>query len=477
MVCYRRHGHNEGDEPAFTQPQMYEKIRQRPPAYRIFASRLEDDGVEFGGVGSLEREISDRLESALDDTPDLSLDRGFGEAWKGVVREYQPVAVETAVTREILLTLAGRLVAMPTGFVSHPKIAAVYQRRYEAVKSGNGLDWGNAEALAFASLLEEGVSVRLSGQDSRRGTFNHRHAVLHDQKNETTFMPLAGLAANGSSFSVYDSALSEAAVLGFEYGYSVASPDSLTIWEAQFGDFANGAQAIIDQFIASGESKWDRSSGLVMLLPHGYEGNGAEHSSARIERYLQLCAEENLFVCHPSTPAQLFHLLRRQVRLPFRKPLVVFTPKSMLKHPACVSDLDDLASGGFREVLPDPETPVAARTVILCSGKIFYDLQARRTQEGQSDVALIRVEQLYPFRAGILLAVLEPYLSVSDWRWVQEEPANMGGWTYLRPLLAAATGREFRYIGRPPSAAPAVGSHRMHGLEQERVIAAAFQEV
>jgi 2-oxoglutarate dehydrogenase E1 component len=342
------------------------------------------------------------------------------------------------------------------------------------VQSGQGVDWGHAEALAFASLLAEGYSVRISGQDSRRGTFNHRHAVLHDIHNDETYTPLSAITANGSIFSVYDSMLSEVGVLGFEYGYSVASPGSLTIWEGQFGDFANGAQVIIDQFIASGESKWDRASGLVMLLPHGYEGNGAEHSSARIERYLQLCAEENMFVCYPSTPAQLFHLLRRQLKLPFRNPLIAFTPKSMLRHPACVSDLEDMVSGGFREVLGDPIDPSLVRSVILCSGKIYFELVERRTKEGRSDVAIIRIEQFYPFRTGVLLAAVAPFISASDWRWVQEEPVNMGAWSYLRPLLAAAVGREFSYIGRPSSAAPAVGSHRVHGLEQQRVIDEAF---
>ncbi|GAM09025.1 2-oxoglutarate dehydrogenase E1 component [Geobacter sp. OR-1] len=476
IICYRLHGHNEGDEPAFTQPLMYELIRQRPRAYEIFAGQLTGEGVEFDGVEAIEQEYSDRLESALAEEPDPSLDLGFAADWQGISREYGPVSVGTGVAADTLVELSNRMTTLPSGFNPHPKVAAIYRQRSEAVRNGQGIDWGNAEALAFASLLAEGVCVRLSGQDSRRGTFNHRHSVLHDIATGTTHTPLAGIGAGNARFAAYDSLLSESGVLGFEYGYSVATPGSLVIWEAQFGDFANGAQVIIDQFIASGESKWDRSSGLVLLLPHGYEGNGAEHSSARIERFLQLCAEENLFVCYPSTPAQFFHLLRRQVKLPFRKPLVAFTPKSMLRHPVAASRLDELSSGGFREFLPDPDTPDQVSTVILCSGKIYFELQERRQEAVRGDVALVRVEQFYPFRAGVLLDAVAPLLSVHDWRWVQEEPANMGGWSYIRPLLEAALGRELRYIGRPPSAAPATGSHRMHGVEQARLLEDAFKK-
>ncbi|MBT0663504.1 2-oxoglutarate dehydrogenase E1 component [Geobacter pelophilus] len=476
IICYRRHGHNEGDEPAFTQPLMYQQISQRPLSYKIFASKLDAEGVDFGGVESIERDITGRLEQALTEEPDPTLDLGFTAGWQGIERDYEVQPVATGVPHAVLADLTSRLSTLPPGFAPHPKVAAVYQRRNEAVQSGHGLDWGGAEALAFATLLAEGVAVRLSGQDSRRGTFNHRHAVLHDSNSDETFTPLAGIGVDGARFSVYDSLLSEAGVLGFEYGYSVASPESLVIWEAQFGDFANGGQVVIDQFIAAGESKWDRSSGLVLLLPHGYEGNGAEHSSARVERFLQLCAEENMLVCYPSTPAQLFHLLRRQVKLPFRKPLVVFTPKSMLRHPACVSSLDGLATGGFCEVLPDPVEPSTVSTAILCSGKLYFELVEQRAASGRSDVAIIRIEQLYPFRAGVLLAAVAPLLGVGDWRWVQEEPANMGAWPYIRSLLTAAIGREFRYVGRPASAAPATGSHRMHGIEQKKLLDEAFQK-
>ena len=475
IICYRRHGHNEGDEPYFTQPQMYDRIRERPPVHRLYADALVEAGaLSADAVTAMEAEVARRLEQALAGSPQPAADLGFGGAWQGISRDYEPAAPATGVPGDALRALAERLAVIPDGCSPHPKVAAIYQRRVESVRQGSGLDWGNAEALAFASLLDEGITVRLSGQDSRRGTFNHRHAVLHDLASGTTFTPLAGIASKGAQFQVFDSMLSENAVLGFEYGYAVASPDALVIWEAQFGDFANGAQVIIDQFIAAGASKWDRSCGLVMLLPHGYEGQGAEHSSARIERFLSLCAEENLFVCYPSTPGQLFHLLRRQMKLPFRKPLIVFTPKSLLRHPRCSSALDELAEGGFREVIADDAPADQIRTVLLCSGKIAHELLERREDEGRNDVAIIRLEQYYPFRAGLLLAAAAPLQSVSDWRWVQEEPANMGAWTYLRPLLAAALGREVAYVGRPQSAAPATGSHRQHKDEQDRVLAKAF---
>jgi len=472
IICYRRHGHNEGDEPAFTQPLLYEQIRNRPPASLIYAGRLEQEGVPAETIREMAAAYTARLEGAAGQEA-APLDPGFGGDWRGVSRDYRPVASPTAAPREILSTLATELARFPADFTPHPKLASLYRSRLTAVEKGEGIDWGNAEALAFATLLSEGTPVRLSGQDSRRGTFSHRHAVLHDLHSEESYAPLAALHG-GAPFRVYDSMLSENAVLGFEYGYSVATPDWLTIWEAQFGDFANGAQVIIDQFIASGESKWDRASGLVMLLPHGYEGSGAEHSSARIERYLSLCAENNLQVVYPSTPAQLFHLLRRQVKQPFRKPLVVFTPKSLLRHPACVSTLAELSGGSFREVLADSVDPAGVRRVIFCSGKIYYELAAERESLVRLDVALIRIEQFYPLREDLLGEILAPYAGVEEWLWVQEEPANMGAWPFLRCRLATVTGSELRYVGRPESAAPAVGSHRVHGEEQARVIAAAF---
>ncbi|HEX9080539.1 MAG TPA: 2-oxoglutarate dehydrogenase E1 component, partial [Desulfuromonadaceae bacterium] len=391
LICYRRHGHNEGDEPSFTQPLMYRQITGRPAVNRIYADTLAEEGVDPALMAGIERTILDRLEAAMDREPQVRT-IGFQDSWSGISRGYHPERVETGVAAGKVRSLAARLAEIPPGFTPHAKIRTLLTRRLDAVGSGSGIDWGNAETLAYATLLDEGVSVRLSGQDSRRGTFNHRHAVLHDVNEDRTFTPLAGVAGGGATFQVWDSLLSEFGVLGFEYGYSLETPLGLTIWEAQFGDFANGAQVIIDQFISSGETKWNRASGLVMLLPHGYEGQGAEHSSARIERYLQLCARENMLVANPTTPAQMFHLLRRQVKQPFRKPLIVFTPKSLLGHPACVSTLDDLAAGPFHEVLLDAPDPAGVRRVLICSGKIYYDLLGERAKRGDAATAIIRIE-------------------------------------------------------------------------------------
>jgi len=473
IICYRRHSHNEGDEPAFTQPLMYEQIRQRPAPHLLYAARLEEDGVKAETVREMATAYSSRLEAAVGQEA-LPSDQGFNGDWRGVSREYRPAGAATTVPPEILLGLATELASIPEAFTPHPKVATLYRKRLEALQQGEGIDWGNAEALAFATLLREGVPVRLSGQDSRRGTFNHRHAVLHDIHNDSSYTPLATLKG-GAAFRIFDSMLSECAVLGFEYGYSVATPEWLTIWEAQFGDFANGAQVIIDQFIASGESKWDRACGVVLLLPHGYDGNGAEHSSARIERFLSLCAENNLQVTYPSTPSQLFHLLRRQMKQSFRKPLIVFTPKSLLRDPVCVSSLGDMTNGGFQEVLSDTVAPGTVTTVLLCSGKIYYELLERRKSTGRNDLALIRIEQFYPLRIDLLREILATFTAAKNWRWVQEEPANMGAWQFLRTYLTELLASEPVYIGRPAAAAPATGSHRLHGEEQARIIDEAFE--
>lgn len=473
IICYRRYGHNEGDEPYFTQPLMYEKIKERPPVHRLYADMLREEGVPAERVTAIADEISARLEAALEEKPVVA-DLGYGGEWQGYQREYTPTKVETGVPAATLGKVADRITVLPAGFTPHPKVAALLARRREAVTVGEGIDWGNGEALAFASLLGEGVPVRLSGQDVGRGTFSQRHCRLVDGVTGEGYYPLAGAAADGGTFQVYDSMLSENAVLGFEYGYSLEAPRGLVIWEAQYGDFANGAQVVIDQFVSSGESKWDRASGLVILLPHGYEGLGAEHSSARIERYLQLCACNNLQVAFPTTPAQYFHLLRRQVKQPFRKPLVIFTPKSLLRHPLCVSRLDEFTSGWFREIVAPTISPDRVRTVLLCSGKIYYELVERQEREERSDVAIVRIEQLYPLRTDLLRETLVSYRQAEVWRWVQEEPSNMGAWGFLRPRLTEILGREPLYTGRPEEAAPAVGSHRMHKVEQERVIAAAF---
>lgn len=473
LICYRRHGHNEGDEPYFTQPLMYEKIKNRPPVHRIYAEVLMEEGIDSRLIGEIEREITARLESAYEKKP-VPRGVGFKGPWSAYQREYAPVKIETGVPGKTLRKLADSLSVTPAGFTPHPKIVSLFKKRREAVEKGQNIDWANAESLAFASLLGEGLSVRLSGQDSRRGTFNQRHCVLTDIHTEKTFVPHDSIAAPGAVFRPYDSLLSEEGVLGFEYGYSEESPEMLTIWEAQYGDFANGAQVIIDQFIASGVTKWSRGSGLVMLLPHGYEGEGSEHSSARIERYLQLCAENNMQVVFPSTPAQYFHLLRRQVKQLFRIPLVVFTPKSMLRHPLCVSRLDEFTDGWFQEILPAVEDPEKINVVVLCSGKIFFELLERKMKEGREDMAIIRIEQLCPLRADLLRGEISRYRKAGSFTWVQEEPRNMGVWTFIRPHLAEILGKDPAYIGRKEDASPAVGSHRQHKIEQERIIEEVF---
>lgn len=473
VICYRRHGHNEGDEPYFTQPLMYQRIKGRPPVHRLYAEALIEDGVAREVVEGMMNGVGQRLQESLDKEAE-PLDIGFHGGWEGVQRDYTPIKVETGVAGETLKEMARIITTLPEGFHPHPKIAALLAKRRESVAQGAGLDWGTAESLAYATLLGEGVPVRLSGQDSRRGTFNHRHAFIYDQETEAIHAPLAVVSQSPRMFRVYDSMLSENAVLGFEYGFSLESPAALTIWEAQFGDFANGAQVIIDQFIAAGETKWDRVSGLVMLLPHGYEGQGAEHSSARIERYLQLCAENNIQICVPSTPAQLFHLLRRQVKQPFRKPLIVFTPKSLLRHPLCVSRLEELENSWFREILANGEHAGKVKSVLICSGKIYYELLERQEAEARDDTTVIRLEQLYPLRLDLLREAVAPYRDAAQFAWVQEEPANMGAWGFIRPYFFEILGKEPRYVGRPEAAAPATGSHKVHKEEQERIINEAF---
>jgi 2-oxoglutarate dehydrogenase E1 component len=340
----------------------------------------------------------------------------------------------------------------------------------ESVEKGEGIDWATAEMLSFASLLSEGHPIRLSGQDTRRGTFSHRHSVLVDTQTGKHHIPLHRLGDNQAPFYVYDSLLSEYAVLGFEYGYSLVDPRVLVIWEAQFGDFANNAQVIIDQFIVSAEVKWQRRSGLVLLLPHALEGQGPEHSSARLERFLQLCAEDNLEVCYPTTPAQYFHLLRRQVKRGFRKPLVVMSPKSLLRHPLAVSSLAELASGHFSEILDDPAAVTTPRRVVLCSGKVYYDLLERRQSISMSHSAIVRLEQLYPFNAERVKEVLSRYSGAKEWCWVQEEPRNMGGWTFVQPRLEAVIGRSLEYIGRPAAASPTTGYMSIYKEEQAAIL-------
>ncbi len=474
VICYRRHGHNEGDEPFFTQPLMYEKIRQRPPLHEIYAERLSKNGVDKQTISTSADRITARLEEALAGKPKPQTDIGFQAKWTGVQREFTPVEPGTKVAAETLVKLAKRLTHLPKTLNSHPKIARMLKKREECILNGEGIDWANAESLAFASLLIENIPVRLSGQDSQRGTFNQRHSTLVDQKTGQLYVPLAFLQKGQAAIQIYNSMLSEAAVLGLEYGYSLETPHGLTIWEAQFGDFANGAQVIIDQFIGASGTKWDRSSGLVLFLPHGYEGQGPEHSSARIERYMNLCAANNMQVTYPSTPAQLFHLLRRQCKLPYRRPLIVFTPKSLLRLPACTSTIKDLSEGSFQSFIPCALPAEQVEILLLCSGKIFYELQAAIEDQKTTNVGLMRIEQLYPLRYEALQDELARYSKAKRISWVQEEPKNMGPWPHLHTSLARILGKLPDFCGRRPASAPAVGSHRRHLEEQQLIIDAAL---
>ena len=473
LICYRRHGHNEGDEPAFTQPKMYQQIATRPPVNRIYATVLADEaGISSELLEQLEQGVNETLEASFKKTPVEEQD-GFSDLWSTISSEYSAEPVETSVTAEKLVTIARRLAAFPAGFMPHAKIGTLVQKRFEAVLKGEGIDWGNAETLAYATLLDQGYSVRLSGQDSQRGTFNHRHCVVIDNHDERSYMPLETVVRDGARFQAWNSLLSEFGVLGFEYGYSLEAPQSLTLWEAQFGDFANGAQVIIDQFVASGETKWNRASGLVMLLPHGYEGQGAEHSSARVERYLQLCASENMIVTCPSTPAQMFHLLRRQMLQAFRKPLVIFTPKSLLRHPACSSTVSECCDGTFQTCIVTLGDLAVARQVLFCSGKIYYELEEERIRLEHNDTVIVRIEQLYPLDHGAVQKIID--LCGADCRlnWVQEEPENMGAWYYMERFfrsISASVG----YVGRPEDSCPAVGSHHIHAEQQAEIMSKAF---
>ena len=474
VICYRRYGHNEGDEPYFTQPLMYDRIRERPPLYSMYARKLLEEGrIKTADIKQLEKTITEELEDAFQTVRQSACvfpQSRFYENWHGFHGNYSHTMVKTGVARKKLITLARKLNTVPKDFSLNPKLARLLHKRLEAVEKGTGIDWANAEALAFASLLTDGVPVRLSGQDSGRGTFSQRHSVLVDAKTGQEFTSQNALGKNQAPFLVYDSMLSEAGIMGFEYGYSQAQPLGLVIWEAQFGDFANNAQAVIDLYIASGESKWRRLSGLVLLLPHGWEGLGPEHSSARLERFLQLCADDNMQVCNMTTPAQYFHRLRRQVKSDFRKPLIIMAPKSLLRHRLAVSDLADLTSGSFREVLDDPDTLIKPDRILVCSGKIFYELLQRRRELTKSNIAIVRLEQFYPFPAKQLKTAFQKYKQARYYCWVQEEPENMGAWRFMQPRLEKLTGKSIAYIGRKAAASPATGFPNIYKQEQAAII-------
>ncbi len=485
MFCYRRYGHNESDEPSFTQPIMYRAIAGHDSTRDIYARRLIEEGLHTQeSVAQVESTFRDHMSRAFNRASEYKLDKAdwLDGKWKGISNlkdEEELKYYDTAVSMEALGEIGQAISAAPHEFAVHRKLLRQLKNKRKLLDAGAGIDWATAEALAFGSLLCEGTPVRLSGQDSGRGTFPQRHSVLVHQEDQSKYIPLNNIRQDQARFEVIDSPLSEAAVLGFEYGYTLSDPDTLVLWEAQFGDFANGAQMIIDQFISSGESKWLRMSGLVMLLPHGYEGQGPEHSSARLERYLQSCAQDNMQVVNITTPANYFHALRRQVRSKFRKPLVVMAPKSLLRHKLCVSNLDEMGPGThFRRVIGETATLVSddkVKRVILCSGKVYYDLVQEREERGIDDVAIIRLEQIYPWPRDRLIEQIGQYKS-ADLIWCQEESANMGAWMFVLPRLQfildmlSCDNRRPVYVGRNASASPATGYMSAHINEQKLLL-------
>ena len=489
IVCYRRHGHNETDEPAFTQPLMYRAIAAQKTTRALYAERLAAEGVvPAEEAKAMWDEFAARLDAANAAAESYRPNKAdwLEGHWAGLSRpEGEPERIEeaTAVDPAVLRKVGAALAHVPEAFNVNPKIARQLDAKRQMIESGDGIDWATGEALAFGTLLLEGHRVRLSGEDTQRGTFSQRHAVLIDQQNQNEYVPLNNIAPDQARIEVYNSLLSEQGVLGFEYGYTLADPRTLVLWEAQFGDFANGAQVIIDQFLASGETKWLRMSGLTLLLPHGYEGQGPEHSSARPERYLQLCAERNMAVCHLTTPANYFHALRRQLKRNFRKPLVLFTPKSLLRHRLAVSPLHEMATGSaFQFVIPEIDLigpAESVRRVVLCTGKVYYDLLATRRERNLNDVAILRLEQLYPFPEKTLGRLLAPYRD-AEVVWCQEEPENMGAWGFvdrrIEKVLSRLDGTAKRpsYAGRPEAASPATGFARTHAAEQAALVADAL---
>jgi 2-oxoglutarate dehydrogenase E1 component len=481
LVCYRRHGHNEADEPAATQPLMYQVIRKRKVLRELYAEALAAEGVLDAAQA---REVVDAYRARLDRgevTTDVVTVRPdeFTADWNRFLKGRLSDPVDTRFDAEELGRLAQRINTIPGRITLHPRVAKIYEDRRRMAAGEQPGDWGFAENLAYATILSEGYRLRLVGQDCGRGTFFHRHAILHEQSTDEYYLPLRELVQQPTDVEIIDSLLSEEAVMAFEYGHATADPDTLAIWEGQFGDFANGAQVVIDQFLSSGEAKWGRLCGLALFLPHGYEGQGPEHSSARLERYLQLCALDNMVVCTPTTPAQAYHMIRRQMRMQTRKPLVVMTPKSLLRHKLAVSSLDELANGGFQELIADASVaPERARRVVVCGGKVYYDLVEDLARREVDDVAVVRIEQLYPFPRAALAAELARHAHVTDVVWCQEEPQNQGAWYQIRHHLQAclADGQALHYAGRPRSPSPAVGHAADHIREQQQLVADALIE-
>jgi 2-oxoglutarate dehydrogenase E1 component len=478
LICYRRHGHNETDEPAFTQPTMYDIIRKHPTPVEIYEKRLLAEGHEAKELEKIKNSVAEALERSFVETEEknvtINVDSMKG-LWSGFAKT-GTVEPDTTMTAAELKSVSTAITTVPAGFNPHKKLLALLDNRAKMAKGELPLDWGMGEALAFGTLLSRGIGIRLSGQDAERGTFAHRNAVLLESNTAAKYTPLNHISDGQGKIEILNSPLSEYSVLGFEYGYSLSSPASLTIWEAQFGDFANGAQIIIDQFLSSGEVKWNRMSGLVMLLPHGYEGQGPEHSSARLERFLQLCAKENMIVCNLTNPAQIFHVLMRQALRKQKKPLVILTPKSLLRHPEAISSLADLQKGNFQEVIADTSVKAAGVTrVLLCSGKVYYDLLKEREARGLKEVAIVRLEQLYPFKYEKVGSIIDTYPKTKDLIWVQEEPKNMGAWFYIKDRFdeRLSNGKYqnlIRCVARKTSPSPAAGLLKVHEREQKELI-------
>ena len=497
MICYRRFGHNEGDEPSFTQPIMYQKIKKHPSTLSVYAKKLIKEGTiseeEFTIMKTnFKNLLNEQFKTAKEYKPKL-------EWFEGVWSRYKPEKGKdkrgiTGVSIDKIRKIGEKITFIPQDFNVHPTIKKIYENKKKMFQTGKGFDWATAEQLAFATLLEEGYPVRLSGQDSGRGTFSQRHSVLRDQKNNNHYIPLNNISKKQKKFEVIDSLLSELAVLGFEYGYALSEPTTLVVWEAQYGDFANGAQVVIDQFVTSGERKWSRANGIVMLLPHGYEGQGPEHSSARLERFLQLCAQENIQVMNCTTPANYFHALRRQIHRGYRKPLIIMTPKSLLRHNICVSNIEDFSKensihrvlidhadvGGYGLIKLKKDTEI--RKVIMCSGKVYFDLIKAREKLKKNDVFFIRIEELYPFPVKTLAKHLKRFKKNTNFYWCQEEPKNMGAWNAARNYIEwtldyiGSENPKVVYIGRNPAASPASGYQKKHLAQQEEIIEKVFKQ-
>jgi len=474
---YRKYGHNESDEPGFTQPLQYGIIRKKKTICELYRNQLIQEGVlDLQSAEAIENEFKKKLHSILESVKSEPSAPKTASATKRELKAPINTGVEASRLREV----AASFCKVPEGFHLHPKLERHIKERLTRVQSETHLpviDWGIGEHLAYATLLYEGIHIRLSGQDSRRGTFSHRHAMWVDQVDAHPYFPLSHLTPSQAPFDVFNSPLSEFAVLGFDFGYSLTYPHSLVIWEAQFGDFCNGAQIIIDQYIATSEQKWGQRSNITLKLPHGYEGQGPEHSSARIERFLQLCGDQNMQIVNATTPAQLFHLLRRQSLSPIKIPLIIFTPKAFLRHPLCVSPLDDFTKGSFKEVLDDPKPPVNPKRLLFCTGKIYYDLLSERQERQATHLAIVRIEQLYPLNLQEIEKIIEAYKGCEQWIWVQEEHKNMGGWSYIEPIFKEHFKIELRYIGRACGASPAAGSHTLHKQQQVALMEETFKGI